>query len=95
MFDVGDPSRNAILNGCFFAIALLAVAAVVPWKAFGAERLSRLARWLGVPVLLLAVVYEAAMPSRFDIRVDLFLLLPLYVVVLVASVVRWIRSHGA
>ncbi len=54
MFDVGDPSRNAILNICFFAIALLTVAAVVPWKALGAERLSKLARWLGVPVLLLA-----------------------------------------
>ncbi|MCF8199190.1 MAG: hypothetical protein K9J42_10515 [Sulfuritalea sp.] len=95
MFDIGDPWRNAVLTGCFFAIASLTLAAVVPWKALGAAHFSKLARWICVPVLLLAIVYETAMPSRFDIRIDLLLLVPMYGVVLVASVVRWIGSRGA
>jgi len=93
MFDVGDPTRNAVLTACFIAIALLTVAAVVPWKALGAARLSRWARWLWLPVLLLAIAYEATMPSRFDIRVDLVLLVPMYLVVVLASVVRWFSSR--
>ena len=95
MFDVGDPTRNAVLTACFLAIALLTLAAVVPWKALGAARLSKWARWLWLPVLLLAIAYEATMPSRFDIRVDLLLLLPMYAIVLVASVVRWFLSRRA
>jgi len=95
MFDVGDPSRNAVLTGCFFAIMALTGAALVPWKLLGAVRLSRLARWLPFPVLLLALVYEATMPARFDIRVDLLLLLPMYGLVIVASIVRWFLSRGA
>lgn len=95
MFDVGDPLRNILLNVCFASIALLTVAAVLPWRLLGAVRLSKLARRVIVPVLLLAVAYEAIMPSRFNIRVDLLLLLPMYGLVVVASIVRWWRSRGA
>jgi hypothetical protein len=34
------------------------------------------------------------MPTRFDIRVDLLLLLPLYAAVAIASVVRWRSSRA-
>jgi len=95
MFDVGDPPRNAVLTVCFFAIAFFTLAAVMPWKALGAARLARWARLLWVPVLLLAIVYETAMPSRFDIRVDLVLLAPMYLIVFLASVVRWFLSRRA
>ena len=95
MFSVGDPTRNAILTGCFLAITVLTIAALVPWKSFGATRLSRLARWLPVPVFLLALVYEATMPARFDIRVDLLLLLPMYGLVVAATIVRWCLSRRA
>ena len=94
MFDVGDPTRNAILQICFFGILALTIAALVPWKTFGAVRVSKLARWIVLPVLLLALVYESAMPTRFDIRVDLLLLLPMYVVVLLSTTLRWVRSRG-
>jgi hypothetical protein len=92
MFNVGDPVRNAVLTACFIGIALLTVGSLIPWKLLGATGLSRLARWVVVPVLGLAVVYEATMPPNFDIRVDLLLLAPLYAVVLVATAVRWLPS---
>ena len=95
MFNVGDPFRNAVLIGCFLAIMMFTVAALVPWKSLGAPRLSRLARWLPVPVFLLALVYETTMPARFDIRVDLLLLLPMYGLVIAASIVRWCLSRRA
>lgn len=89
MFDVGDPALNAVLNLCFGAIALLTVAAIIPWKAAGADRVHRLLRWIAVLVFALAVLYEWLMPLRFDIRVDLLLLLPMYAVVIGTSLVRW------
>ncbi len=95
MFEVGDPLRNVLLNVCFASISLLTVAAVFPWRLLGADQLSKLARWVIVPVLLLAVAYEAIMPDRFDIRVDLLLLLPMYGLVVVSSIIRWWRSRGA
>lgn len=94
MFDVGDPLRNAVLTFGLVAIAILTVASVLPWKNLGAPRLSRLMRWVAIPVLLLAFVYETAMPNNFDIRVDLLLLLPMYCVVVLASIVRWVRSRS-
>jgi hypothetical protein len=94
MFDVGDPLRNVLLNLCFVSIALLTTAAILPWRFLGAARLDRLARWVIVPVLLLAVAYEAIMPARFDIRVDLLLLLPMYGLVVVSSIVRWWHASG-
>lgn len=93
MFDVGDSALNAALNLCFGAIVLLAVAVIVPWGAVGAPRMNRLLRWAVVPICVLAVLYEWLMPSRFDIRVDLLLLLPMYVVVIVTSLFRWWSTH--
>jgi hypothetical protein len=95
MFDVGDPTRNLVLNACFVGIALLTVASLVPWQLFGATRLNRLARWIPVPIACLAIVYERAMPSRFDIRVDLLLLIPMYLLALVSSAIRWLRRSDA
>jgi hypothetical protein len=95
MFDVGDPIRNAVLTGCFVGIAALTVVTLLPWTSLGAARIGRWARWAIVPMALLAVAYEAAMPSRFDIRVDLLLLLPMYGLAVAASIVRWVRSRGA
>ena len=94
LFDVGDPTRNLALSACFFAILALTVAAVVPWRALGAARLSRLLRWLFLPALALAATYEWLMPARFDIRVDLLLLLPMYAVIAVTCLVRWLSSKG-
>jgi len=68
---------------------------LIPWKSFGAHRVSRLFRWLPIPVIGLAIIYEWAMPSRFDIRVDLFLLLPAYAVVIISSLVRWLGWRHA
>jgi hypothetical protein len=89
LIDVGDPVRNLILNGCFYSIAILSLVAVVPWRFLGAGGMSRRLRWLFVPVLGLAIAYESAMPSRFDIRLDLFLLLPAYGLVFLTSIIRW------
>lgn len=98
LIDVGDLLRNLALNTCLYLILFLAIAGLVPWRALGVPIPSRFLRWLAVPVFLLAVAYEWLMPSRFDIRLDLVLLLPAYGLVLVASFVRWAAwrrsSHG-
>jgi hypothetical protein len=95
LIDVQDPLRNLILNLCFFSIILMAVVAVVPWGAFGARTLSRLAIWLPAPALAVAYVYETAMPSRYDIRLDLVLLLPAYGLILLATLTRlFARRHA-
>jgi hypothetical protein len=95
LIDVQDPLRNVILNGCFFAIILMAVAAIVPWGALGSRTLSRLAIWLPVPLAAVAYLYERAMPSRYDIRVDLLLLLPAYGLILLATVTRLLTRRRA
>lgn len=77
MFNVGGPIRNAVLTGRLFAISALTAAALIAWKSWGAARSSRLARWIPVPMFLLALAYKARMPARFDIRVDLLILLPM------------------
>ena len=92
LIDVGDPTLNLALNACFVAILLLALLALIPWRLFGVARFSYRLRWLILPLILLAVSYEYLMPSRFDIRIDLLLLLPLYLLVLVASLARWRRG---
>jgi hypothetical protein len=89
MYDVGDPVLNAALTLCFGAIALLTIATVIPWRVVGALRMNRVLRWAVVPLCALVVLYEWLMPSRFDIRVDLLLLLPMYGVVVMTSVFRW------
>jgi DNA-binding LytR/AlgR family response regulator len=90
LIDVGDPLRNLILNFSFALVVLIALLALVPWRIFGARRLGRMAIWLPVPTLVVAIAYEAAMPSRFDIRLDLFLLAPAYALVLLATLARLI-----
>lgn len=95
VIDVQDPVRNLILNTCFFAIAFLVIVSLVPWKSLGANRVSRLLRWLPLPMLGLAVLYESTMPSRFDIRIDLLLLLPAYVLIAISSIVRYVGWRRA
>lgn len=90
LIDVGDPVRNVILNCSFALVMLIALLALVPWRILGARRLSRMALWLPVPTLAVALAYEAAMPSRYDIRLDLFLLAPAYALVLLATLIRLI-----
>ena len=95
LIDVAEPFRNLVLNACFYSIALLTVVAVVPWGYLGAVRLSGVLRWAAIPVLGLAIAYEWAMPARFDIRLDLLLLLPAIGVVLVSSVFRWVALRAS
>lgn len=102
LIDVGGTIRNLVLNGCFYVIAVAAVFALIPWGFFGAEKVSRALRWLFPTVLCLALIYEVAMPSSYDIRVDLFLLLPLYAIAATTSLIRWVawkrkdaKAHSA
>jgi len=95
LINVDDPVRNAILNVSFVAIVAFAALAVVPWGFLGARGMSRLALWLPLPTFLLAFIYEAAMPSGYDIRLDLFLLLPAYAVVLIATLFRALALRRA
>jgi hypothetical protein len=95
LIDVQDPARNLLLNACLYTVAAMALAAIIPWKAIGYPRLSRALRWLAMPALGLAIAYEWAMPSRFDIRLDLVLLIPLYAIILMTSLVRWWPWRGA
>lgn len=96
LINVDDHVLNIALNGCFYAITLLTLIAIVPWRALGAARFSRLLHWLFLPVLVLAVVYELLMPIRFDIRIDLFLLIPMYAVVAATCLYRklTVRKHS-
>jgi hypothetical protein len=86
----GDPLLDAALGICFIGLVAIGLVAAVPWRALGARRLSALLRWAALPMLALALVYEALMPAHFDTRLDLVVLLPLYLVVLVSSLLRWI-----
>jgi hypothetical protein len=88
LIDVEDPLRNIILNFSLILLVLMTIAAIIPWGTLGAERIGRLATLLPIPVLAVALVYETAMPSRYDIRLDLFLLLPAYGLVLLATLIR-------
>lgn len=95
LINVADPLRNLALNTCLYLILSLAIVGLIPWRALGVPIPGRFLRWLALPVFVLAVAYEWIMPSRFDIRVDLLLLLPAYGLVLVTSFVRcyaWRRS---
>jgi hypothetical protein len=95
LIDVQDSTRGIALNVCFYAIVLLALVGAVPWKTLGAARLSRALRWLMLPVLGFAIAYESIMPSRMNIRIDLLLLAPAYVLTIVTSLVRWLAKGDA
>jgi hypothetical protein len=88
LINVEDPLRNLILNCSLVAIVLMAIVAIVPWGSIGAKTIGRLATWLPIPTLAVAFVYEMAMPSRYDIRLDLVLLVPAYGLVLLATLIR-------
>ena len=90
LIDIEDPLGNLILNACFYSIVFLALVAGIPWKTLGAVRVSQLLRWLIIPTFGLAVTYESVMPSRFDIRVDLLVLIPAYGLLVVTSIARWV-----
>ena len=89
LIDVEDAGLNTVLNACFVANVALTLLALVPWRVLGVTRLCRLFRWVSIPVLVLAFVYESYMPTGCNIRVDLLILLPLYVMALATSAVRW------
>ena len=96
LINVGDQIRTFWLTLCFFAVVIFTITTIIPWESyFGMNRVSRLSRWIFVPVLMLAVIYERILPSRFDIRIDLLLLLPMYAVVVLTSVFRWRRAKYA
>jgi hypothetical protein len=95
LIDVEDPLRNLILNSSLVVVALMAIVAVVPWGIFGAERIGRFATLLPIPTLAVAFVYETAMPSRYDIRLDLLLLVPAYGLVLLATLIRLLARWRA
>lgn len=86
LLDVDDPRLNLILNACFWAIALLTVLSLLPWGWLG--RVQKLGRWIPLPALILYLIYERAMPSRMDIRVDLLLLAPMGLIILSTGVGR-------
>lgn len=86
LLDVGDPARNLILNACFYGIVLVTLLSVMPWRLKDGR--NRWALYLPLAALAVYVIYEAAMPAHWDIRLDLFLLAPMGLVILVAWVVR-------
>ncbi len=94
MISIGEPAIDFWLNLCFGLIALATLVALVPWGLLGAWRMARALRWTWLPVAALAIGYEVLMPARYDIRVDLLLLLPAYLIVLVTCLWRWWRLRA-
>ena len=86
LINVENSSLNLLLNACFYAMALVALASVVPWRLKGGR--NRWALWLPVAGIAFYGVYESAMPSRWDIRVDLLLIAPMLLVTALAWIVR-------
>ncbi len=86
LIDVRAPDLNLILNGCFYGLAVLAALSAVPWRL--RERRNRWTLWLPAAALALYLVYEIAMPARWDIRLDPLLILPLLLIVVLAWFVR-------
>lgn len=73
---------------CALAIVILATISIVPWELFAGRGASRVLRWSAIPVLALAVLYELAMPASVDLRIDMILLVPVYVVAILTSIMR-------
>jgi|LakMenEpi03Aug12_release.lakeMendotaPanAssembly.Ray.scaffolds.fasta_scaffold253960_2 hypothetical protein len=89
LIDVEDAGLDTILNACFVVNVVLSLLALVPWRVLGAPKLCRMLRWVPIPILVLTYVYEAYMPSGYNIRVDRLILLPLYVLALATTAIRW------
>ena len=88
LLDVGDPGRNLILNVCFYGIVLVTLLSLVPWRLRDGR--NRWSLYLPIAAIVLYVIYEAAMLSNWDIRVDLLLLAPMGVTIMLAWAVRLI-----
>ena len=86
LIDVKAPDLNLILNGCLYGLAVLAALSVVPWRL--RERRNRWTLWLPPTALALYLAYEITMPARWNIRLDLLLVLPLLLIVVLAWLVR-------
>ncbi|MFN2099580.1 hypothetical protein [Altererythrobacter sp. MF3-039] len=93
MIEVGDSAANMVLNLCFFAIVFVAILSFVPWGKIGLVKLGKAMKWAWLPVLVLAVTYESTMPSRFDIRLDLLILIPAYLALLCTCAIRWWQAR--
>ena len=89
LIDVEDAGLDTLLNACFVVNVVLSLLALVPWRVLGAPKLCRMLRWVPIPILVLTYVYEAYMPSGYNIRVDRLILLPLYVLALATTAIRW------
>ena len=74
MIDVQDPQLNFWLNFLLGGILVFAVLSVIPFRQIGRFRWASHV-W---PLLTISfyVAYEFLMPSRFDIRLDLFFIWP-------------------
>jgi len=86
LIDVQDTDLNILLNGCFYAMALVGLLSLVPWPLRDGR--NRWTPWLPLAALGVYVVYESLMPSRWNIRVDLLLIFPALVLVLATWGVR-------
>ncbi len=79
--------HNAILGTLFWGmIGLSLFVFVYPWR-FHSHR-SRLLLHTPLALLVVFIIYESLMPSEMNIRVDLLLLLPLFVGVLLCYLVK-------
>ncbi len=65
---------------------MLAALSAVPWRL--RERRNRWTLWLPATALALYLVYEITMRTRWNIRLDLLLILPLLLIVALAWLVR-------
>jgi len=86
LLDVGDPTRNLVLNACFYGIALITLLSLVPWRL--RQGGNRWSLYLPLAALALYVIYETTMPAHWDIRLDLFLLAPMGLVIVLAWGIR-------
>lgn len=94
LIDVGDPARNLILNACFFGVVVVMLLSLVPWRLKHGR--NRWSLYLPLVAIALYVIYEATMPSNWDIRIDLVLLVPMGLVIIVAWGVRLaLRARSA
>lgn len=86
LLDVGEPARNLVLNACFYGIVLVMLLSLVPWRLKGGR--NRWSLYLPLAAIVLYVIYEVTMPSSWDIRLDLFLIIAMGLVIMLAWGIR-------
>ncbi len=94
LLDVGNFTRNIVLNACFYGIVLVTLFSLVPWrlKAGG----NRWTLYLPLAALALYGTYEMTMPSNWDIRLDLLLIIAMGTVIILAWGIRLaLRARAA